>query len=68
MSGKDRRDWEAMLRADPALQAAWNGYLAQLERDAALVVQGVQPTGHATADAARQVIAQAGKPVGVNDN
>lgn len=61
MSGKDRLAWEAMLEADLELRAVWDGYLAQLDRDASLIERGVQPTGQATSKAARRVLDVAGR-------
>ena len=32
MSRKDREDWQALLDADPALRAAWDGFRGTLDR------------------------------------
>lgn len=68
MNGKHWQDWEAMLEADPAIRAAWDGYIAQLDRDAGLIVEGVRPTGQAMTEAARRVIERAIAPISSNDN
>ncbi|MDX7951811.1 hypothetical protein P7D22_11585 [Lichenihabitans sp. Uapishka_5] len=68
MSWKDQKAWEAMLDADPKLKAAWDSYLGQLEQDAAMIAQGVRPTGQAMTKAARQVLDQAMGQNAANDD
>lgn len=46
---------QAMLK-DPKFPEAWQGYIDELEKDAALVVRGVQPTGIVLGKAAQRVI------------
>lgn len=60
MSQKERQKWQAMLDADPKLRAAWDAFNGQLAKDAAIIGQGVQPTGQALGRAAREVHTAAG--------
>lgn len=56
MTGDDPKEWETVLAADPNLRAAWDDFTAQLDEDAALIGQGIRPTGQALHKAARRVM------------